>query len=79
MACNEFKKGSFHLFVHPKWPKVSWEKHIFDLFLVTKQPIFEAFRDFGGAEMACNGLKMGSLHLFVLPKWCRMIFGETRF
>ena len=37
-------------------------KHIFDPFLVAKQPNFKAFCDFGGAKMACNGLKMGSFH-----------------
>ena len=45
MACNGLKRGSFHLFVHPKWCRVIFEKThfwpIFDPFLVAKQPIFE--------------------------------------
>ena len=26
MACNGLKKGSFHLFVHPKWSRIILEK-----------------------------------------------------
>ena len=47
--------------------------------LVTKQHIFRAFCDFGGAKMACNGLKRGSFHLFRHPKWSRIIFEKTHF
>ena len=83
MACNGLKKGSFHLFVHPKWSRIIFAKThfdpIFDPFLVAKQPIFKAFCDFGGAKMACNGLKMDSIHLFVHPKWSWIIFGKTHF
>ena len=80
MSCNGLKKGSFHLFVHPKWSRIIFlEKHIFDPFLVPNQPIFKAFCDFGGAKMACNGLKVGSFHLFRHPKWSRTIFGKNTF
>ena len=80
MACNRLQKGSFHLFVHPKWSKI---KHFFgpffDPFLVPKQPIFKAFCVFGGAKMGRNGLKKGSFHLFRHPKWSWIIFGKTHF
>ena len=33
MACNGLKKGLFHFFVHPKWPRIILEKHIVDTFL----------------------------------------------
>ena len=83
MSCNGLKKGSFHLFVHPKCCRMILGKThfwpIFDPFLVAKQPIFKAFCDLGGAKMACNGLKMGSFHLFRHPKWSRIIFGKTHF
>ena len=55
------------------------EKHIFDPFLVAKQPIFKAFCGFGGAKMACTRLKKGSIHLFRHPKCSRIIFGKTHF
>ena len=83
MTRNGLKMGSFHLLVHPKWSRIIFgETHfrpIFDPFLVPKQPIFNAFCDFGEAKMACNGLKMGSFHLLVRPKWSRIIFGKTHF
>ena len=83
MAYNGVKKGSFHLFRHPKWSMIIFGKTyfgpIFDPFLVPKQPIFKAFYGFGGAKMACNGLKRGSFHLFRHPKWSRIIFGKTYF
>ena len=84
MACNGLKKGSFHLFLHPKWSRIIFfKKYIFlpivDLFFVPKQPIFKAFCEFGGAKMACNGLKLGSFHLFRHPKWSGIIFGKKHF
>ena len=79
MACNGLKKGSLHLFVHPKWSRNIFGKHIFHPFLVANWPIFKAFCDFGVATMACNGLKMGSFPLLVHPKWSRIIFGKTHF
>ena len=83
MACDGLKKGSFHLFVHPKWSRIIFGKThcwpIFDLSLVPKQPIFKAFCDFGGAKMACNGLKVGPFHLLRHPKWSRIIFRKTHF
>ena len=67
MGCNGLKKGPFHLFVHPKWPRIIFGKTTFlthfDPFLVAKQPIFKAFCDFGGAKMGCNGLKNGLIPL----------------
>ena len=83
MACNGLKMCSFYLFRHPRWSRIILEKHtfghIFDPFLVAKQPNFKAFCDFGGAKMACNGLKVGSFHLFVHPKWSKVIFGKKHF
>ena len=50
MACSGLKRGSFHLFVHPKRSRVIFEKThflpMFDPFLVPKRPIFKAFWDF---------------------------------
>ena len=34
MACNGLKMDSFHLFRHPKWCRIIFGKHIFDLFLM---------------------------------------------
>ena len=33
MAFNGLKKGSFHLFVHPKWSRIIYGKTHFDPFL----------------------------------------------
>ena len=55
------------------------EKHIFDPFWVAKQPIFEAFCDFGVAKMACYGLKKGSFHLFRHPNWSRSFLEKPIF
>ena len=87
MACKGLKKGSVHLFRHPKWSRIIFGKTqfsaIFDPFLThfwpQKKPIFKAFCEFGGAKMTCNGLQMGSFHLFRQPKWSRIIFGKTHF
>ena len=61
MACYGLKKGSFHLFRHPKWSRIIFGKPhfwpIFDPFLVAKQPIFEAFWDFRRAKTGHHGLK----------------------
>ena len=47
MACNGLNKRSFHLFRHPKWSRIIFEKNTFlthfDPFLVAKQPILKAF------------------------------------
>ena len=79
MACN----GLIPLVCAPQWSRIIVGKThfwpIFDLFLVPKQPIFRAFRDFGGAKMACQGLKKGSFHLFRHPKRSGITFGETHF
>ena len=83
MACNGLKKGSFHLFVHPKRSRIIFRKThfypIFDQLLVIKQPIFKAFCEFAGAKMACNGLKKGAFHLLRHTKWSRIICGKTHF
>ena len=74
MACYGLKKGSFTCLGTPNGLGPFLEKHIFDPFLVPKQPIFKAFCDFGVAKMACNGLKMGPFHVFRHPKWSRISF-----
>ena len=83
MACNGLKNGSFHLFRHHKWSRISFGKTLFrpilDPFFVAKQRILKAFCDFGGAKMACNGLKKASFHFFRHHKWSRIIFGKTDF
>ena len=55
------------------------EKHMFDPFLVAKQPLFKAFCDFGVAKMSCNGPKKGSFHFLRHHKWSSIIIGKTPF
>ena len=54
MSCNGLKKGSFHLFVHPKWSRIIFGKTHFDPFLVAKQPIFKAFWGFRRAHSVAS-------------------------
>ena len=61
MACNGLKKGSFHLFVHPKWPKIIFlEKHTFDPFsthfLSQNNPFLRHFVTLEGLQWAQNRL-----------------------
>ena len=42
MACNGLKKGSFHLFRHPKWSSIIFGKAHFGPIFDPKQPIFKA-------------------------------------
>ena len=47
MACNGFKKVSFHLFVQPKWTTIIFEKKhfgpIFDHFWSQNNPLSRHF------------------------------------
>ena len=69
MACTGLKRGSFHLFVHPKRSRVIFEKThflpMFDPFLVPKRPIFKAFWDFRRVQTGYHALKMAQKHLFL--------------
>ena len=70
MACNGPTKGSFHLFVHPKWSRIIFgETHfspIFDPFVVPKQPIFKAMWDFRRAKTGHHELKTRQKHFHVV-------------
>ena len=79
MACNGRKKGSFHLFVQPKWCRIIFGKTPFHPFFTHFLSIFKVFCDCGVPKLACNGLKMGSFHLFRHPKRSRIIYGKTHF
>ena len=52
---------------------------IFDAFLVAKQPIFKAFRDFGRAKTGHHKLKTRQKHLFWHSMWSRIIFKKKSF
>ena len=68
MPQNGLKMGSFHPLVHPNWSRMRFGKMhfrpIFDPFLVPKQPIFKAFRDFRRTKMGHHKLKTVQKHLF---------------
>ena len=80
MACNGLKKGSFHLFVHPKWSRIIFGiphfSPIFDPFLSAKQPIFNAFWAFRRAKTGHHELKTRQKHLFWHSMWPRIIFAK---
>ena len=71
MAYNGLKMGTFHLFGTPNAPGSFLEKRIFDPFLthflVPKNPICQAFRDFQGLKWATKRLKTCQKHLFSHP------------
>ena len=50
------------------------EKHIFDPFLVPKQPIFKAVWDFTRAKTGHHELKTHQKHFFGHSMWSRIIF-----
>ena len=83
MACHGLTKGSFHLFVHPKWSRIIFGKThfgpIFDGFLVAKQPIFKAFWDFRRAKTGHHELKTRQKHLFWHSMWSTIIFEKSHF
>ena len=83
MACNGLKKGSFHLFVHPKWSRIIFGRihflPIFDPFFVPKRPIFKAFWDFRRAKTGHHELKTRQKHLFWHSMWSRIIFEKSHF
>ena len=80
---NELKIGVIGPFEHPKWSCMLFRKThfspIFDVFYITKWPLFNNFWEPNGAKMAQNGLQMGTFHLLVHPKWPMITFGKTRF
>ena len=83
MACNALKRGSFHLFRHPKWSRIIFGKThfgpIFDPFLVAKQPNFKAFGDFRRAKTGHHELKMRPKHLFWHSMWSKIVFEKSLF
>ena len=83
MACNALKRGSFHLFRHPKWSRIIFGKThfgpIFDPFLVAKQPNFKAFGDFRRAKTGHHELKMRPKHLFWHSMWSKIVFEKCHF
>ena len=83
MACIGLKKGSFHLFVHPKWSGIIFGKThfrpIFDPFLDPKLPIFKAFWDCRRAKTGHHGLKMCQKDLSWHSMWSRITFTKSLF
>ena len=77
MACNGLKKGSFHLFVHPKWSRIIMEKHVFDPFLThflsQNNPFSRHFGIFGGPKRATTSSKRAKKK-FWHSMWSKIIF-----
>ena len=74
MSCNGLKRGSFHLFVHPKWSTINfWNNtfltHFLTHFWSQNNPFSKHFATLEGPKWLANGLKMGSFHLYRHPKW----------
>ena len=71
MACNGLKKGSFHLFVHPKWSRIIFERHIFSPFLthfLLQQNSFSRhFGISGGPKRATTSSKRAKNTCFGIP------------
>ena len=74
MVCNGLKMGSFHLFRHPKWSRITCGKTLFYPFFVPKQPNFKAFWDFKRAKTGHHKLKTRQKHLFWHSMWSTIIF-----
>ena len=81
MACYGLKKGSFHLFVHPKWSRIIVAKTyfwpVFDPFFVPKQPIFKALWEFRRAKTGHHELKTRQKNLFWHSMWSMIIFEKS--
>ena len=77
------ERGSFHLFLHPKWSRIIFGKThflpIFDLFLVPKLPIFKAFGGFGGPKWLAMGSKCAHFTCLGTPNGLGFNFGKTHF
>ena len=56
---NKLKMASFHMFVHPKWSKITFRKTVFHPFVVLKRPLLEALRDSPCAKTRHPRLKIG--------------------
>ena len=56
MACNRPKKGSFYLFVHPKWYRIFffWKNTPLTHFLSQNNPFSRHFGILGGPPRAKN-------------------------
>ena len=83
MGCNGLKKGSFHLFVHPKWSRIILEKHIFDPFLThfweQNNPFSGHFGILGEPKRATTGSKCAKNTCFGIPCGLSRIIFEKRF
>ena len=79
MACNGLKKGSFHLFRHPKWCRIIFGKTHFDPFLThfssQNNPFSRHFWDFWRAKTGHHELKARQKHLFWHSMWSRVVAG----
>ena len=71
MACNGLKKGSFHVFRHPKWSRIISEKHIFDPFWThfwsQNSPFSRHFGILGGPKRATTSSKRAKNTCFGIP------------
>ena len=67
MACNGLKRGSFHMFRHPKWSRIIFGKAhigpIFDPFFFPNQH-FKAFWDLRRAKLGHHEVKTRQTQLF---------------
>ena len=67
MACNGLKKGSFHLFVHPKWSRIIFKTHIFGPFLVPNSPFSRDFVTLEGPQWLAMGSKWAHFTCLCTP------------
>ena len=72
------KRGSFHLFRHPKCSRII-ERPIFDPFFVSKHRIFKAFWDFWTTKTGHHELKTRQKHLFWHSMWSKILFEKFNF
>ena len=76
MACNGLKKSSFHLFVHPKWSRVMFEKtHLWS----QNNPFSKDFVTLGGQKWLEIGSNWAHLHYLSTPNGRASFLGKTHF
>ena len=85
MACNGLKMGSFHLFRHPKWSRIIFEKIHFwknpflTHFWSQSTPFSRHFGIFRRAKTGRHELKTCQKHLFCIPCSPRSFLKEVIF
>ena len=87
MACNGLKKGSFHLFRHPKWCRIIFGKTHFSpifhpfltLFLSQKSPFSRHFVTLEWPKWLAVGSKWAHLTCFGTPNGLGLFLGNSIF